>query len=109
MWDGITPVCSGYDPIVAESDHPVEVIVTNAGPGSVILKTWDKPVPAENDTPRSMELRAGSTRFVVGNLVRVGATQAMSNAAKQRGVPGDEREDFAAVGWQLLRYGYYRP
>ena len=108
MWDGITPVSEGYDPIVAESDSPVEVLVTNAGPGTIVVKAWDEPRPDPGDAPKSMELRPGATRFIVGKLVRLGASDSMREEGPPV-VPRTERKDFAAAGWQVTRRSSWRP
>jgi hypothetical protein len=101
MWDGITPVEPGYDPIVSESAFPLGVLVTNAGPSTITLKAWDRTQPGDHEAPDiSMELRPGSTRFVVASLVRLHSTDAEPEAA----LGGNYRQPsprFAAAGWRI--------
>lgn len=103
MWDGITPVSAGYDPIIAESEDPFAAIVLNAGPDPVRLRAWDHAQPDQGQRPREMELRAGATRAVIARLLRV---QIVDGDAPHRGSPLGQAK-FAAVGWRLaaIRWG----
>jgi hypothetical protein len=97
MWDGITPVLAGYDPIIGESEDPFAAIVLNTGPDPVRLRAWDQAQPDQGQRPREMELRAGATRAVVARLLRV---QIVDGDAPHGGAPRGQAK-FAAVGWRL--------
>lgn len=103
MWDGITPVSAGYDPIIGESETLFAAIVLNAGPDPVRLRAWDHAQPDQGQRPREMELRAGATRAVVARLLRV---QIVDGDGPHGRAPGG-RTKFAAVGWRLaaIRWG----
>lgn len=96
MWEGVTPVGRGYEPIVGESKMPLKALVFNAGPGTVLLKAWDQRTPSVGERPdASMELRPGATRAIVGALVRV---------ALKPSSDGDQpspQSSYAAVGWRV--------
>ncbi len=95
MWEGVTPVAQGYDPIVGESPEPLKFVVFNAGPGTVLLRSWDHRAPGLEAPPdASMELRPGATRVVLGNLVRI----SLKNDAPHPTALG--QPNFAAVGWR---------
>lgn len=97
MWEGVTPVAIGYDPIVSESPIPVKVIVFNAGPGVVELKAWDIRKPDDGVDPDSkMEVRSGETRAVWGALVRVKLLEVNESSS----VTGKTPSKFSAVGWR---------
>jgi hypothetical protein len=103
MFDGITPVASGYDPIVAESPYPIGVVVTNAGPAAVRVNAWTLPPTGEVEADVSMELRAGAQRFVVASLVRASLVRASRSGTEtpllnQAGAAAP----FAAVGWRVF-------
>jgi hypothetical protein len=104
MWEGVTPVAAGYDPIVSESPGPAKVVVFNAGPGTVQLRAWDVRHPQHgSDADSDMELRPGATRAVWGALVRVALKD-----ADDIPVGGDEpAAKFAAVGWRADTTGWW--
>lgn len=105
MWEGVTPVAPGYDPIVSESPGPAKVVVFNAGPGVVQLKAWDVRRPQNGaDADSDMELRPGATRAVWGALVRVSLKANDAPVAAEQG-----STNFAAVGWRCDGTGWWMP
>lgn len=92
MWQGITYVDPSHDPILYEGSSPSNVVVTNAGPGSVLVRGWDETQPGSKTKPHvEIQLRPGNHRIVSGRLVRAAV---MSTAAP---IPC-----FAAIGWNVL-------
>jgi hypothetical protein len=105
MWEGVTPVAAGYDPIVSESPGPAKVVVFNAGPGVVQLRAWDVRHPKSGaDADSDMELRPGATRTVWGSLVRVALKDSDEPAAVAQ-----SPSKFAAVGWRCESIGWLMP
>jgi hypothetical protein len=97
MWEGVSPVLDGYDPIVCETPIAAKVTVLNAGPGTVRLRAWDVPRPDTGVKPDTeMEIRPGGTRVVVGCLVRLHHVKAAPST-------------FAAVGWRVSNFARKRP
>lgn len=87
MWHSITPVEHGHDPIVYEGSEPSVMVVLNAGPGTIEVRSWDSRTGPRQRPDMKMEVRAGSQRIVRAALVRIALQQGST---------------FAAVGSQLI-------
>lgn len=88
MWHAVTPVLTGYDPILYESPERREVLILNAGPSAVKAKAWGDPIEYGEAPSLQIELRPGDQRVIGGCLVRV--------TLKESGWPA------AAVAWRVL-------
>jgi hypothetical protein len=91
MWDAVSPVSSGYDPVVAESPEPVRATVMNAGPAVIRVRAWDERQPSSDAVPATaMDLHPGATTVVYGRLIRL-------QFAKQQ----PAQATFAGVAWRV--------
>jgi hypothetical protein len=89
MWHAVAPVSSGYDPILYESPEHKDVLVLNAGPGTIVASAW-LDTKAESYPSSQLELRPGDQRVLSGRLVR---------AKYKSSTVGD----FAAIAWRILK------
>ena len=89
MWHAVTPVSSVHDPILYESPERKDVLVLNAGPGTIIVGAWSD-LTAEGAPSSQLELRPGDQRILSGCLVR----------AKSKPSPSS---DLAAIAWRILQ------
>ena len=87
MWHAVTPVSSEYDPIMYEAPDPAQVVVLNAGPGTVLARAWPQVMSADSAAVQ-LELRPGDQRVLSGSLVRIKLKTGTA--------------EFAAVGWRVL-------
>ena len=88
MWHAVTPVTSGYGPVLYESPEEKDVLILNAGPGIVLAIASSTLGPSPDSPIFQLELRPGDQRVLSGSLVRVKSK-----------VPNT---DFAAVAWRVL-------
>jgi hypothetical protein len=89
MWHAVTPVSSGYDPIVYEGAETARIVILNAGPGTVLARAWAD-MTSDKVAPIELELRPGAQRVLSGLLVRVKLKD-----------PKDGGSKFAAVSWRV--------
>lgn len=86
MWHAITPVLQGYDPILYESPDPSKIVILNAGPGNVKVKSWLQVETYEFQPQIEIQLRPGDQRIISGSLVRANLTLG----------------NFAAIAWTII-------
>ena len=86
MWHAVTPVMANeeHDPVLYESPKPANVLVLNAGPDHVVIRSWPHPEVYDKEPQINLEMRRGEQRIVGGTLVRAHCT------------------GFAAVAWRVL-------
>jgi hypothetical protein len=94
MWDGFVAVDTSYSPPVYEGARAF-FTVHNVGPGSVMVKVWDR-LPGEPDLTmqsphnRAVRLRAGDTRTITAGMLVI---QYLDDTPAR---------PYAAVGWRLM-------
>jgi hypothetical protein len=98
MYHTITPVTGDHSPIIIEQPWSSQIILFNAGPGTVQAQIWtdwsgrkDGNFPSNAYEPNySLELRAGNERIIGGAFVRVKLSD-VANVAP-----------FAAIGTRFI-------
>lgn len=96
MWEGVTVVQPGYDPILSETPDTTTVILMNAGPGFITVRAWDDRHPESTRPDIEMEMRPGDTRIVSGQLVR-----AHIIIDENSGCHSAPKQNFSCVGWRI--------
>jgi hypothetical protein len=94
MWDGVTYVDPSHNPIISEGKNAARVVVTHAGPSTVMLLGWPEISPKSSSTPDiNVQLRPGNTISVSACLLRAKLYQGPTNGAVGQ---------FAALGWRMV-------
>jgi hypothetical protein len=71
VWDSVLFVHDQHDPIVWEGDPPGKVVVMNAGPAAIELRSWFDRTRWNGSVDASIQLRAGDTGATSGTLIRL--------------------------------------
>ena len=92
MWEGVTYVDPSRRPVIHEGFHPVQALVTNAGPAAVDLCVWnERPHDSKGEPTFKMFMPPGNTRSVSGSMIAV-------SVPEKQPFPGPP---FAAIAWTV--------
>jgi hypothetical protein len=94
MWDGVIYVDDDHSPIIAEGTVPTRLVVTNAGPSSVVLRGWPTTTPDQSKKADiEIQLWPGNSSSIAANLVRAKIAEGPRLAPAKK---------FAALGWRVM-------